>query len=216
MHIKKLKHCCMVIKVPGQGGKHTVIVTDPGSYSIEEHDKIAYADIILITHEHADHFHLESVKALAKRSPGVSVIANDAVGDLLAREGIEHRIMKHGNAIEVKGVHLEAYGELHAVIHSSLPRVSNVGFFIENKLFYPGDALVDPEKPVDVLALPVAGPWLKIGEAIDYAIQVKPRLAFPVHDAVRSAFQHTLPEMVLSQNGIEFIKLEDGGELEVK
>lgn len=216
MHIHKLKHCCLVVSVPAAGGKHTVLVTDPGSYSIDYHDKIARADIILITHEHADHFHLESVKALVKRSPGASVIANDAVGDLLAKEGIEHHIMKHGDSIDVKGVHIEAYGELHAVIHSSLPRVSNVGFFIQDKLFYPGDALTDPKKPVDALALPVAGPWIKIGEAIDYALQVKPRLAFPVHDAIRSAFQHLIPEKVLATNGIEFAKLEEGGELDVR
>jgi len=45
---------------------------------------------------------------------------------------------------------------------------------------------------------------------------LKPRIAFPVHDANASGFQNIFIEKILSQNGIEFIKLEDGGELDVK
>jgi len=212
MHIKKLSHCCLVIDV-----NQKRIVLDPGSYSIEQHDKIAHADIILITHEHQDHLHIESLKSMVKRSKDVAVVTNDAVGEILAKEGISHRVMKHGNAIDVKGVHIEAYGEKHALIHSSIPQSSNVGFFIENRFFFPGDALTDPKKPVDVLAFPVAGPWIKLSEGIDYALQLKPRMAFPVHDAVmRLPTLNIVAEKVLSQNGIEFIKLEDGGEIEVK
>lgn len=210
MHIKKLKHCCMLITV----GK-CVVLTDPGMYSLEEHDKVKHADIVLITHEHPDHFHIESLKALIKRSPEVSVISNDAVGEMLVKEGIKHHVMKHGDSLKIKDIEIEAYGEKHALMHRSIPQVSNVGFFIANKLFYPGDALTDPERPVDVLALPVAGPWLKISEAIDYALALKPRIAFPVHDAVRFSIQHVLPEKVLGQNGAQFIKLEEGGEIKL-
>lgn len=210
MNIKKLKHCCMLIDVG-----RTRIITDPGIYSLEEHDKVKHADIVLITHEHPDHFHIESLKALIKRAPDISVISNDAVGEMLAKEGVKHSVMKHGDKIELKGVALEAYGEKHALMHKTIPQVSNVGFFIADKLFYPGDALTDPNRPVDVLALPVAGPWVKISEAIDYALALKPRLAFPVHDAIRFGIQHILAEKVLGQSGIEFIKLEEGGEIKL-
>jgi hypothetical protein len=53
---------------------------------------------------------------------------------------------------------------------------------------------------------------MKISEAIDYALKLKPRVAFPVHDGIRIASQHAVPEIVLGKNGIEFIKLEEGGE----
>jgi len=226
MHIKKLSHCCLVIDVSIEaedkkdGQRTRRILVDPGSYSLEQHRSVKGADIILITHEHADHFHIESLKELVKNSLDVTVITNDAVGEMLAKEGIPHRVMKHGNEIEVKGVYLRTYGKDHAIMHSSIPPVSNIGFLIQGKgsarhLFFPGDALTDPGTPVDVLALPVAGPWLKISEAIDYGLALRPRLAFPVHDAVRHAIQHTLAERVLGQNGIEFVKLEEGGEIEV-
>ncbi|MES2216337.1 MAG: MBL fold metallo-hydrolase [Patescibacteria group bacterium] len=211
MKIKKLSHCCLVIDV-----KDCRIVLDPGEFSIEEHRKVRKADIILITHEHYDHLHIESLKELVKNNAEVIVITNDAVGELLSKEGIKHRVMKHGNSIDVKDVHIDAYGEKHAQVHSSIPPVSNVGFFIENKFFFPGDAFTNPDKKVDVLALPVAGPWMKLGEAIDYGLLLKPRIAFPVHDAVRIPSQHKIPEKVLEENGIQFIKLEEGGELNIE
>ena len=216
MHIKKLSHCCLLIDIPQKGTKPVRIILDPGSYSIEQHDKIAHADLVLITHEHQDHFHLESLKALVKRSKDIAVITNDSVGEILAKEGIEHRVMKHGNAIDVKGVHIEAYGKDHSIIHKSLPTASNVGFFIENRFFFPGDAFTDPQKPVDVLALPAEGPWLKLGEAIDYALALKPRMAFPVHDFGASSFLNILADRgIFASSGIEYVKLEDGGELEL-
>ena len=214
MHIKKLAHCCLVIDLKNSEGKPIRILVDPGSYSIEEHDKIQHADVVLITHEHADHFHIESLKALVKRSPDVSIITDVGVGAILAKEGVEHHVMEHGNAIDLKDIHIEAYGKDHAILHKSLPLMSNIGFFVENKLFFPGDAFTDPAKEVDVLALPVAGPWMKISEAVDFAIKLKPRIAFPVHDGERSISAHRIPEMILPKNGIEFIKLQEGGSFE--
>ena len=195
-------------------------------YSLEKHSKVNKIDIVLITHEHADHFHIESLKELIKNHPDIKVITNDAVGAILVKEGIEHNIMEHGNVVDIKGVHIEAYGKEHALLHKSIPAFSNIGFLIEelcvhsggksgdaNKFFFPGDAFTDPLKEIDVLALPVAGPWMKISEAIDYALQLKPKKAFPVHDALRIPSQHLLPEKILGINGIEFIKLEEGGEI---
>ena len=34
--------------------------------------------------------------------------------------------------------------------------------------------------------MPVAGPWMKLSEAIDYVRAVRPRVAVPVHDAILS------------------------------
>ncbi len=228
MKIKKLSHCCLVIETNGKK-----ILLDPGSYSVEEHRKLHNIDIILFTHEHNDHFHIESLRELVKAMPHTKIIANDAVGAMLVKEGIEHLVMEHGNKIDIGGIHIEAFGKKHALLHSSIPPVSNVGFFLENKLFFPGDAFTIPEfldaqkpanskkflgshKIVDVLALPVCGPWMKISEAIDYALAIKPRIAFPVHDAVRSGAAYRFPEMILPKNGIEFIKLEEGGEIEIE
>ncbi len=208
MYIKKLSHCCLVIETKGKK-----ILLDPGYFSLEEHRKLKKLDIILITHEHSDHFHIESLKELLKTNPKAKIITNDVVGDMLAKEGIEHHIMKHGNVIDLEEIHIEAYGKDHAIMHSSIPPVSNVGFFIENKFFFPGDALTDPEKEIGVLGLPVSGPWMKISEAVDYALKLRPRIAIPMHDAIKFGSAHMIPSIVLPKNGIEFIKLEEGGDI---
>ena len=216
MHIKKLKHCCLVIDIPVKGSKKAVrVLTDPGSYSIEEHDKVKGVDIVLITHEHQDHFHIESLKALVKRQPDVAVIANDTVGEMLAKEGIKHRIMLDGNSIERKGVKIEAYGKLHAILHKSIPQSSNVGFFMENKLFMPGDAYTDPKQP--------SMSWPSLPADLDedvrsHRLRSRPEAADVISGPRRheQRFHERFHRQDLGQNGIEFVKLENGAELDVK
>ena len=181
------------------------ILTDPGSYTIEAHSKLEEIDFILFTHEHQDHYHLESLKLILEKNPQVQVYANNSVSGLLKAEGIAHTLVNHLDNISLGGIALAGIGEKHAEMHSSVPLSSNLGFFIDDKLWYPGDAFTNPERPVEILALPVSGPWMKIGEAIDYALFLKPKKAFPVHDGTRFGSAHNLPAKILPKNGIEFV-----------
>ena len=51
---------------------------------------------------------------------------------------------------------------------------------------------------------------MKINEAIDYALQLKPRIAFPVHDHIRFSSSQILPAKILPENGIEFVLMLEG------
>lgn len=210
MIIKKLGHCCLLIKI-----RELTILTDPGSYSTLQ-SEVTGINVILITHEHPDHFHLESLKKVLVNNPTAHIITNKAVGSLLDKEQIEHQIIQDGQSQNFQNILIEGFGTLHEEIYSTLPRVENTGYFIDEKLFYPGDAFTDPKKPVAILALPVAGPWMKIGEAIEYALQIKPRMAFPVHDGMLKYLGpvHLLPEKVLPENGIQFSPMKEGDEQE--
>ncbi len=205
MKITKLGHCCMLIETKGKK-----IVTDPGSYTVDEHSKLENIDFILFTHEHQDHYHVESLKVILKNNPQAVVYSNSSVSELLTQEGIPHTKISHNESFNLDEVPVLGFGEKHAQMHSSIPISSNMGFFIDNKLWYPGDAFTDPERPVEVLALPVSGPWMKIGEALDYAIKLKPKKAFPVHDGTRFGSAHVLPAKVLPQNGIDFVVMVEG------
>ena len=73
------------------------------------------------------------------------------------------------------------------------------------------------DSKIDILALPIAGPWMKIKDAIDYAKIIKPRITFPVHDAYIhdwATFIWRGPENFLKEAGIGFEKLELGKEEE--
>ncbi len=209
MKITKFGHCCLLIEEQG-----TRILTDPGIFSTTQNE-IKDLDVIVITHEHPDHFHIESLKKVLENNPNIPIICNSFLSELLKKENITNfKIVEHGQSTIEKEIKIEAYGTKHAEMHSSIPQSNNTGYFFAEKLFYPGDAFTDPKRPVDILALPVSGPWMKISEAVDYALELKPQKAFPVHDGimVRPGIAHRIPNIVLPQNSIEFIVLELGKE----
>ena len=209
MKITKLGHCCLLIETKGKR-----ILTDPGSYTVKEHSKLTYIDYILFTHEHPDHLHTESFKDILKLNPKAVVYSNSSAGEILSKENIKHSVIKNGDVIFLGEINVTGIGGKHAMIHSSVPLSENIGYFIDNRLWYPGDSFTPPEKEVEILALPVSGPWMKISEAIDYALLVKPKFAFPVHDGIRFDTSHALPAKLLPPKGIQFIVMFPGDMVE--
>jgi len=111
-------------------------------------------------------------------------------------------------------VDIKGFGSKHAEIYGIYGQVQNTGYMIDS-LCYPGDSFSNPNSKVDILALPVAGPWMRIKDAIDYAKNIKPRIVFPVHDAHIqnwASFIWRVPENLLKEAGIGFKKLELGKE----
>ncbi|MFA6227070.1 MAG: MBL fold metallo-hydrolase [Candidatus Paceibacterota bacterium] len=205
MKITKLGHCCLLIETRGKR-----ILTDPGSYTVEAQSKLKDIDCVLFTHEHQDHCHIESLKIILKNNPQAIIYANDSVSELLNKENIKNITVKNGQAFSVGEVVVTGIGEKHAMMHSLIPISSNTGYFVDNLLWYPGDAFTDPKREVKILALPVSGPWMKIGDALDYAILIKPKVCFPVHDAIRFGSAHAFPAKILPTKGIEFIPMIEG------
>ena len=205
MKITKLGHCCLLIESKGKR-----ILTDPGSYTGEAHSKLENIDYILFTHEHQDHYHIESLKIILSKNPNAKIYANNSVSELLAKESIGHTLVNHGDSVLLGEIKLDGIGEKHAEMHKSIPLSPNLGFFIEERLWYPGDAFTDPKRAVEILVLPVSGPWMKLSEAIDYTLLLKPKIAFPVHDGTRFGSAHTLPAKILAPVGIEFVVMVEG------
>lgn len=210
MKIKKIGHCCLVIETKG-----IRIMTDPGMYSSAQNEE-KNISIVAITHEHADHFHMESLKAVIANNPEVKVLTNSAVGRLLEAEGIAHEILEEGGVTSILDIAFEGHGEHHAEIYKEIGQVQNTGFLIDNILFYPGDAFTIPNKSVEILALPVSAPWLKLSEVINYALAVRPKHAFPVHDAILAhpTMMQNMMIPLLEKEGIVFTPLNAGEEKE--
>lgn len=213
MKIKKLGHCCLVIEVKGKR-----IMTDPSDFNyggdsvLEEN-----LDLILITHEHADHLHIPTLKEILIKNPNVSIITNTSVGKLLEVENISYRKVEDQESFDFEGINIFGFGDIHAQIYEDYGQVQNTGYMID-EFCYPGDSLTLPNKKVDILALPVLGPWLLMKDAINYAKEINPRIVFPVHDAPLkpfAGFVYKIPEHFLSKVGIEFKKLEIGKEEEI-
>ena len=210
MTITKFGHSCLLIEQNG-----TRILTDPGVWTSQQNDLTA-VDIIIITHQHPDHFSINSVKALIANNPRAQIITNSRVGELLKTEGIAFQILENTQTNEINGITIEAIGNDHAVLHSSIPCIQNTGYLIADRLFFPGDSYTIPSHPVELLALPVAGPWLKLQDCIDYALAVKPNVCFPIHDGILKSpgGAHLIPPQVLEPAGIKFQILEIDKEYE--
>jgi L-ascorbate metabolism protein UlaG (beta-lactamase superfamily) len=139
---------------------------------------------IVITHEHADHFDSDLLASIYDKNPDSVLISLKSV----TQEMPDHKsqAVTAGDVVTVGPFDLEFFGGTHAEIHPDIPLIDNLGVLINQKLYYPGDSFALPNKPIDVLALPVSAPWLKISETIEFLIAVKPRLVFPTHDAILS------------------------------
>ncbi|MGW6914132.1 MBL fold metallo-hydrolase [Kitasatospora sp. NPDC054939] len=179
MRLTKFGHACVRLE---RGG--TTLVVDPGAFT--DPAALAGADAVLITHEHFDHFEEAGLRAALAADPALRVWTNPAVAAKL--EGLGGRVtaVGEGDAFEVGGIGVSVHGEWHAEIHREIPLVRNIGFLVDGRVFHPGDALTVPPHPVRTLLLPIAAPWSKVGELIDYVREAGPEQALAVHDAVLS------------------------------
>ncbi|MEU3449252.1 MBL fold metallo-hydrolase [Streptomyces thermolilacinus] len=179
MKLTKKAHACVRLEKDGQ-----TLVIDPGGFT--EQDAALGADAILVTHEHPDHFDEAQLRAGMEANPAAEIWTLRSVAEQLsaAFPGRVHTV-GDGDTFTAAGFDVEVHGELHAVIHPDIPRVTNIGFLIDDgAVFHPGDALTVPGRPVETLFLPVHAPWNKISEVIDYVREVKPRRAVDIHDAL--------------------------------
>ncbi|MEV6263916.1 MBL fold metallo-hydrolase [Streptomyces sp. NPDC051784] len=178
--LTKKTHSCVRLE---RGGRSLVI--DPGGFT--EDDAALGADAILVTHEHPDHFDEARLRAALESDPAAELWTLRSVAERMsaAFPGRVHTV-GHGDTFTAAGLEVQVHGELHAVIHPDIPRITNIGFLVDGAVFHPGDALTVPDHPVDTLMLPVMAPWSKISEVIDYVREVKPRRAIDIHDALLS------------------------------
>ncbi|MDT0345839.1 MBL fold metallo-hydrolase [Streptomyces litchfieldiae] len=180
MELIKKGHACVRLTKDGR-----TLVIDPGAFS--EEDAAVGADAVLITHEHPDHFDEGRLRAALDAAPGAEIWTLRSVAEQLsgAFPGRVHTVGR-GDTFSAAGFDVEVHGELHAVIHPDMPRITNVGYVVDGALFHPGDALTDPDRPVGTLLLPVHAPWNKFSEIVDYVRQVGPDRALAVHDGLLS------------------------------
>jgi L-ascorbate metabolism protein UlaG (beta-lactamase superfamily) len=179
VQLTKHGHACVALS---DGDRRLVV--DPGSFTAD--DAWAGASALLVTHEHADHFAPEKVRAALDADPALELWTNASVAAQLEGLGPRVHVVGAGDTFTAAGFDVSVHGEWHAVIHPDIPRVANVGFLVGGAVFHPGDALTVPEVAVPTLLLPAHAPWSKLAELVDYLREVRAEQAFAVHDALLS------------------------------
>ena len=184
MLLTKYEHACLELE---ENGKRVII--DPGVYCRPMDDKQNVAAIV-ITHQHDDHCWEEQLDRIISLNPDVQILAPSDVCDRLV--GYNTTAVFHADHFEIGGFKIEFFGDLHEVIHRTIPLVQNRGVLINNRLYYPGDSYITPDVAVEYLAVPTSAPWLRIAEVIDFVAEVKPKHAFATHNIHLSDYGHAL------------------------
>jgi L-ascorbate metabolism protein UlaG (beta-lactamase superfamily) len=160
------------------------LLFDPGTFS-KGFEDTRELDAILITHQHFDHLDAERLPALVEANPNVRLVVDVDTMPEITKLGLAATAVEPDDTLTLSGASVTAVGGRHATIHPDFAMPTNAGYVVDDGAFYhPGDALFVPAQDIDVLGLPVSGPWLKLGEAIDFLRAVGPRVAVPIHEAL--------------------------------
>lgn len=204
MQITKYRHSCLHV-VDGDAS----VLIDPGTYSAG-FESLTGLTAVLVTHAHGDHVDPQALGRLLAANPQATVYADSGTVALLAGHDIAASLVSPGDVLDV-GTPVVASGGEHATIHRDIPTVPNVCYLIGGRLFHPGDSLTVPDAPVEILALPVAAPWMAVKEAVDYLREVRPTRAIPIHEQVLASTATTYRLLTaLAPEGTTWTDLDDG------
>lgn len=212
MRLTKFEHAALLLEDSGKK-----LFVDPGSFTTPLTDT-ANTVAVVITHEHADHWTPEQLNRVLDLSPDATIYAPEGVAR--AAGDFDVTVVHAGDTVEAGPFTLRFFGGVHAVIHSSIPTVDNLGVLINDELYYAGDSFTIPDGvEVDVLAAPAGAPWMKVAEVMDYVLAVKPKRSFPIHEMVLSRAGKDLSNARIAwateQNGGEHFALEPGDTLDL-
>ena len=171
-NITWIENAC--VKISGS----QTIYFDP--YRISEEDN---ADIILITHDHGDHFSMADVN----RIKGENTVI---VGPACVTESLEEnkRTVKAGDVIQVNGIEIRVVPSYNINKNFHPKNRGHVGFIVTMdgiSYYHPGDSDFIPEMKqvqADVAFLPVCGTYMMTAEeAVEAAKAIKPKVVIPFH-----------------------------------
>ena len=192
MKLSKYDHACFTVEKEG-----STIVVDPGNLTANLVRQRSVVGIV-ITHEHADHFDSRIITAILDENPEAQIFSTATVVPQLAMYDVH--VPAIGEKRTVGPFTLQFFGGHHAVIHESIAQIENYGLLIDETLYYPGDSFALPAtlRPPHIL-VPVAAPWLKIAETIDFLRALRPAVAYPTHDGILSQDGKTIVDGLLAQ-----------------
>ncbi|HWK92002.1 MAG TPA: MBL fold metallo-hydrolase [Luteimicrobium sp.] len=217
VRLVKHVHACVSLEKDG----HRLLV-DPGVFSPDAADLLDRASAVLVTHEHVDHLDVEAARTALDARDDLVVYGPAGATALLAgtRAAEEGRVrtLGGGERLAVAGFDVEVVAGEHAPVHERIPVPATLGYVVDGRVFHPGDSHLVPPGPVDTLLLPVSGPWVGIGAAIDHVLAVRPRRAVAVHDVMLSDVgRGALPAFLgeTGPTGTPLVVLEPGAALDV-
>ncbi len=211
MKIQKFLHSCLLLEKKGKR-----ILIDPGSFSFIEGkikpEDIGKVDAIFITHKHLDHFDPPILKKFVSFGQ-TPIFTIEDIGNLLASDGLAYERIKPGSELNVEGFSVKVFDAPHGSLPFAVP--DNVAFMVDG-LLHPGDSLKPQQiEACDILALPVAGPWVTLNDAVALVDALKPKKVIPIHDVFIKDFMldrmyEVMIKPLMDTRKVEFLPLRLG------
>lgn len=183
MKFTKFAQSCVLVETNGKR-----ILVDPGSLQYEDSllpDYWTNIDLILVTHKHMDHCHVEAIKSLLNQ--GAILFSSKEVQQTYPE--LKIHILKEGDVLNLPQFKVE----VTKAVHGYTPLLKgkeiheNIGFIIDDgktRAYFTSDTICFPhEYRCDIIFVPVCNHGLVMGpfEAALFAKETGARLAVPIH-----------------------------------
>jgi len=141
------------------------------------------ADIILITHEHFDHFSPEDIKKIAKSD---TILVGPRT--ILGKTNYSTKVMSPGEKLKLKNIEIEGVYAYNVNKNFHPKKNEYLGFLITiegTRIYHAGDTDLIPEMKnikADIVLLPVGGTYtMNAKEAAEAVKLLNPKIAIPMH-----------------------------------
>lgn len=161
------------------------ILIDPGNFS-GDFTTLRDLSAILVTHQHPDHLDPDRFLDLVRGNPQAHLYTDPMSVQVCAGFGVQ--AAAYDGPVQLGEVTVTPHGELHALIHEELPRITNMGVALtapgEPRFYHPGDALDAEPGEVDILAFPLNAPWQRSRDMAGFLRRINAPIAVPIHDGL--------------------------------
>jgi L-ascorbate metabolism protein UlaG (beta-lactamase superfamily) len=186
--IHAIHHAALTLTFNG-----TTVLVDPAplgqNVNVGEFTSLPAPALILVTHEHGDHFNVPILQAV---SGNATIVAPQAVADKMPDDlKAKTKVMKNGDAMDVAGIKIEAVAAYNTTADRAKfhPQGRDNGYvltFGDKRVYVAGDTEDTPEmralRDIDVAFLPMNLPYtMDVEHAADAVKAFRPKVVYPYH-----------------------------------
>ncbi|MDD3102214.1 MAG: MBL fold metallo-hydrolase [Patescibacteria group bacterium] len=185
MKITRFAQSCVLIET-----KNKRILIDPGNIQYQEsflNNEWKDVDVLLITHKHADHCHIDAIKEIIKNKKTKFYTTQEVAA---AYPEIQSEIIKEGDILNCDDIKIEAVKAIHGYVpflKGDKEIKENVGYIIDDgacRVYQTSDTICfNNNYKCDVLFVPVCDHGLVMGpyEAALFTKETGAKLVVPIH-----------------------------------